>query len=62
LHNPSASFYGPGDDAESIATIRRALERGIFFLDTADVYGPHKNEELVGRAIKGRRDEVTLPN
>ncbi len=55
-----SEFYGPGDDAESIATIHRALELGIFFLDTADVYGPHKNEELVGRAIKGRRDEVTL--
>src|SRR5580692_12598134 len=55
-----SEFYGPGDDAESIATIRRALELGIFFLDTADAYGPHKNEELVGRAIKGRRDDVTL--
>jgi aryl-alcohol dehydrogenase-like predicted oxidoreductase len=55
-----SEFYGPGDDAESIATIHRALELGIFFLDTADVYGPHKNEELVGRAIKGRRDEVTI--
>jgi len=55
-----SEFYGPGDDAESIATIHRALDLGIFFLDTADVYGPHKNEELVGRAIKGRRDDVTL--
>ncbi|MGC2474995.1 MAG: aldo/keto reductase [Candidatus Sulfotelmatobacter sp.] len=55
-----SEFYGPGDDAESIATIHRALEIGVFFLDTADVYGPYKNEELVGRAIKGRRDEVTL--
>ncbi len=55
-----SEFYGPGDDAESIATIHRALELGIFFLDTADVYGPYKNEELVGRAIKGRRDEVVL--
>ena len=55
-----SEFYGPGDDAESIATIHRALELGIFFLDTADAYGPHKNEELVGRAIKGRRDDVTL--
>ena len=55
-----SEFYGPGDDAESIATIHRALELGIIFLDTADVYGPYKNEELVGRAIKGRRDEVVL--
>jgi aryl-alcohol dehydrogenase-like predicted oxidoreductase len=55
-----SEFYGPGDDAESIATIHRALELGIDFLDTADVYGPHKNEELVGRAIKGRRDQVVL--
>jgi aryl-alcohol dehydrogenase-like predicted oxidoreductase len=55
-----SEFYGPGDDAESIATIHRALEVGINFLDTADVYGPHKNEELVGKAIKGKRDKVVL--
>jgi aryl-alcohol dehydrogenase-like predicted oxidoreductase len=55
-----SEFYGSTDDAESIATIHRALDLGITFLDTADVYGPHKNEELVGRAIKGRRDQVTL--
>ena len=55
-----SEFYGPGDDAESIATIHRALELGIFFLDTADVYGPYKNEELVGRAIKDKRDQVIL--
>jgi aryl-alcohol dehydrogenase-like predicted oxidoreductase len=55
-----SEFYGPGDDAESIATIHRALELGIYFLDTADVYGPHKNEELVGRAIKGKRDQFII--
>jgi len=55
-----SEFYGPGDDAESIATIHRALELGIHFLDTADVYGPHKNEELVGLAIKGKRDEFVI--
>ena len=55
-----SEFYGPGDDAESIATIHRALDLGINFLDTSDVYGPHKNEELVGRAIKGKRDRVVL--
>jgi aryl-alcohol dehydrogenase-like predicted oxidoreductase len=55
-----SEFYGPGDEAESIATIHRALELGVSFLDTADMYGPHTNEELVGRAIQGRRDEVVL--
>ena len=55
-----SEFYGPGDDAESIATIHRALELGIYFLDTADVYGPHKNEELVGRAVKGKRDQCVI--
>jgi aryl-alcohol dehydrogenase-like predicted oxidoreductase len=55
-----SEFYGTGDDAHSIATIRRALDLGCNFLDTADMYGPFKNEELVGRAIRGRRDEVVL--
>ena len=55
-----SEFYGPGDDAESVATIHEALERGVNFLDTADMYGPFQNEQLVGAAIKGRRDEVVL--
>lgn len=55
-----SEFYGPGDDTESIAVIHRALELGINFLDTADVYGPYKNEELVGRAIRGKRDGLIV--
>ncbi|HEU0196718.1 MAG TPA: aldo/keto reductase [Nevskiaceae bacterium] len=52
--------YGPHGDATSIRVIQRALDLGVSFLDTADVYGPYTNEELVGRAIRGRRDEVFL--
>jgi aryl-alcohol dehydrogenase-like predicted oxidoreductase len=55
-----SAFYGAHDDDESIATIHRALDLGVNFLDTSDTYGPHTNERLVGRAIVGRRDEVVL--
>ncbi len=55
-----SEFYGPGDEDEAIATIHRALELGVDFLDTADMYGPFTNERLVGKAIAGRRDEVVL--
>jgi len=55
-----SEFYGTADEDEAIATIQRALELGIDFLDTADMYGPFKNERLVGEAIEGRRDEVTI--
>jgi aryl-alcohol dehydrogenase-like predicted oxidoreductase len=55
-----SEFYGAGSDQESIATIHHAIARGVSFLDTADMYGPFKNEELVGRAIRDRRDQVFL--
>jgi aryl-alcohol dehydrogenase-like predicted oxidoreductase len=55
-----SEFYGATDDAESIATIHRAIELGVTLLDTADVYGPHKNEELVGRAVRDRREQVVI--
>jgi aryl-alcohol dehydrogenase-like predicted oxidoreductase len=55
-----SEFYGQADDAESIATIHRALERGVTMLDTSDVYGPYTNEQLVGRAIAHRREQAVL--
>jgi aryl-alcohol dehydrogenase-like predicted oxidoreductase len=55
-----SEFYGPGDDNESINTIHRALDLGCNFLDTADMYGPFKNERLVGRAIEGKRDRFFI--
>ena len=55
-----SDFYGPRDDAQSMDTLNRALELGVTFWDTSDAYGPHRNEELVGRAICGRREKVTV--
>lgn len=55
-----SDFYGGRDEQEAVATIHRALDLGVTFLDTADMYGPHTNEQLVGKAIAGRRDEVQL--
>src|ERR687889_325649 len=55
-----SEFYGTGDAQQGIDTIHRALDLGVTFLDTADMYGPFTNEKLVGRAVAGRRDEVQL--
>jgi len=55
-----SEFYGAADEGEATATIQRALELGVTLLDTADMYGPHTNEQLVGRAIEGRRDDVVV--
>jgi aryl-alcohol dehydrogenase-like predicted oxidoreductase len=55
-----SEFYGPGDEDESLRTLTRAIELGITFWDTSDAYGPYKNEELVGKALKGNRDKITL--
>jgi aryl-alcohol dehydrogenase-like predicted oxidoreductase len=55
-----SEFYGAGDEAESLATIDRAIELGVTLLDTADMYGPHTNEVLVGKALRGKRDRVVL--
>src|SRR4026208_1332070 len=55
-----SAFYGEADEVEGVATIRRALELGVNFLDTAQLYGPMTNEALVGRAIRGARDEFVI--
>lgn len=55
-----SDFYGPRDDAQSMDTLNRALELGVTFWDTSDAYGPHRNEELVGRVIRGRRGKFTI--
>ena len=55
-----SDFYGPADDAQSLAVLNHALDIGINFLDTADMYGPFTNEQLLGRALQGRRDGVVI--
>src|SRR5262245_57644286 len=55
-----SAFYGPREESESLATLDRALELGIDFLDTSDAYGPHTNEELLGRALRGRRARAVI--
>ena len=55
-----SAFYGPRDDAQSLATLHHALDVGVSFFDTADIYGPHTNEELLGRALAGRRDKAFI--
>lgn len=55
-----SAFYGPSDERESIATLRHAVDIGVTFIDTAEAYGPFTNEQLIGRALQGRRDEVTI--
>jgi aryl-alcohol dehydrogenase-like predicted oxidoreductase len=59
-NRPAGGVYGAPDEREAVATIREAVDLGITFLDTAEIYGPHANEELIGRALEGRRDEVVL--
>src|SRR5439155_17550350 len=56
-----SEFYGASDDHESIATIHRAFDLGVTFLDTADMYGAYTNEELIGRALRGRREQLVVP-
>ena len=57
---PMSQSYGPADEGEAIATLHRTVELGCTFLDTAEAYGPYKNEELIGRALKGKRDQIVI--